>query len=70
MGITIQLLLGSLLRLDINVVQQLTSLQQDIGLVKIYGLEKEGLPNHLLKVNRESISYGKKENEKPLLERI
>lgn len=51
--ITLQLQ-ESLLRLDITVLRQQTSLQQDTGLVKTYGLAKGGPQNHLLNQSKEN----------------
>lgn len=55
MDIIILMLQGSRLKQDINVQALQISLRQDIGLVKIYGLEKEGPLNHLLNQNEENI---------------
>jgi hypothetical protein len=49
MVIIIVLLLARALRRDINAQQQAVSLQQDIGLVRTYGQEKEAQQNLVLK---------------------
>jgi hypothetical protein len=53
------LLLESLLRLGINVVQLPVSLLLDIGLVKIYGQEREVRLRVLRKIKKENINMGR-----------